>query len=84
MIGVVRLVSYNILEGLRPVASLGIDGCLVDHDRAREVKAAVAELDPEILIVNSPPAFSRWRIHPSLGFSDNLHCTAFDLRTSTR
>ena len=48
----IRLVSYNILEGLRPISSDRTDRRLIDRDRAGAVRAVIAELDPEILVLN--------------------------------
>jgi exodeoxyribonuclease III len=48
----VRLVSYNILEGLRPISSVNADRRLIDRDRAAAVTEVIAELDPDILVLN--------------------------------
>jgi len=50
--GVVRLVSYNILEGLRPLASNDDERRLVDRERAGAAKLVVCELAPDILVLN--------------------------------
>ena len=47
-----RLVSYNILEGLRPIPSAVTDRRLIDRERAASVKAVVADLAPDILVLN--------------------------------
>ena len=47
-----RLVSYNILEGLRPISSAATDRRLIDRERAAAVKAVVADLAPDILVLN--------------------------------
>ena len=48
----IRLVSYNILEGLRPIPSIAIDRRLIDRERAAAVKAVVTDLAPDILVLN--------------------------------
>ena len=48
----IRLVSYNILEGLRPISPVGTDRRLIDRDRAAAVTEVIAELDPEIMVLN--------------------------------
>ena len=45
-----RLVSYNILEGLGPIPSAVTDRRLIDRERAASVKAVVADLAPDILV----------------------------------
>jgi endonuclease/exonuclease/phosphatase family metal-dependent hydrolase len=52
MISSMRLVSYNILEGLRPIPSAATDRRLIDRERAAAVKAVVADLAPDILVLN--------------------------------
>ncbi len=46
-----RLVSYNILEGLRPIGR-GADRRLLDRDRADAAIAAVGQMDPDVLVLN--------------------------------
>ena len=50
--GVVRLVSYNILEGLRPLPSNDNERRLIDRQRAAAAKVVVSELTPDILVLN--------------------------------
>ena len=47
-----RLVSFNILEGLRPLARSASEGRLIDRDRRDAARAVVADLDPDILVLN--------------------------------
>jgi endonuclease/exonuclease/phosphatase family metal-dependent hydrolase len=47
-----RLVSYNILEELRPIPSIDTDRRLMDRERAIAVKTVVSDLAPDILVLN--------------------------------
>jgi endonuclease/exonuclease/phosphatase family metal-dependent hydrolase len=47
-----RLVSFNILEGLRPLAHSSHERRSIDRDRRDAARAVVAELDPNILVIN--------------------------------
>jgi exodeoxyribonuclease III len=47
-----RLVSFNILEGLRPIARSAGEQRDIDRERAEAAKAVVADLRPDILILN--------------------------------
>lgn len=47
-----RLVSINILEGLRPIAPLAGERRLIDRNRADLVKNMVADLRPDIMVIN--------------------------------
>jgi endonuclease/exonuclease/phosphatase family metal-dependent hydrolase len=47
-----RLVSYNILEGLRSVAPDGHERRHIDRERAAAALAVVEELRPDILVLN--------------------------------
>jgi endonuclease/exonuclease/phosphatase family metal-dependent hydrolase len=47
-----RLVSYNILEGLRPLGGDAAERRALDRDRAACAKAVVADLKPDILVLN--------------------------------
>lgn len=47
-----RLVSYNILEGLRPVAPAGLERRKIDRDRAASARRVVDYLAPDILVLN--------------------------------
>jgi endonuclease/exonuclease/phosphatase family metal-dependent hydrolase len=47
-----RLVSFNILEGLRPLARSSSERRLIDRERKEAARAVVAELDPHILVLN--------------------------------
>jgi hypothetical protein len=47
-----RLVSFNILEGFRPFAAFSAERRLMDRDRAEAARAVVAELSPDILVLN--------------------------------
>jgi endonuclease/exonuclease/phosphatase family metal-dependent hydrolase len=49
---VLRLVSFNILEGFRPLTRLGTDRRLLDRERVMAAKTVVAELTPDILVLN--------------------------------
>jgi endonuclease/exonuclease/phosphatase family metal-dependent hydrolase len=47
-----RLVSFNILEGFRPLAASSAERRLMDRDRAEAARTVVAELSPDILVLN--------------------------------
>jgi endonuclease/exonuclease/phosphatase family metal-dependent hydrolase len=47
-----RLVSFNILEGFRPLRQLGSDRRLLDRQRVAAAKSVVCELAPDILVLN--------------------------------
>ena len=47
-----RLVSFNILEGLRPIARSVGEQRDIDRERAEAAKAVVADLRPDILVLN--------------------------------
>ncbi len=47
-----RLVSYNILEGLRPMAPAADESRQLDRQRAEAARAVVADLRPDILVLN--------------------------------
>lgn len=47
-----RLLSYNILEGLRPIPAAASERRTIDRDRAQAALAVVAALDPDILVLN--------------------------------
>jgi len=47
-----RLVSFNILEGLRPLAHSSHERRSIDRGRRDAARALVAELDPNILVLN--------------------------------
>ena len=47
-----RLVSFNILEGFRPLLSSGTERRLLDRQRAEAARMVVSELDPDILVLN--------------------------------
>ena len=47
-----RLVSFNILEGLRPITAGAAERRQLDRDRADAARAVVAELAPDILVLN--------------------------------
>jgi endonuclease/exonuclease/phosphatase family metal-dependent hydrolase len=47
-----RLVSFNILEGFRPQRSADAERRLLDRERAKAAIAVVADLDPDILVLN--------------------------------
>jgi exodeoxyribonuclease III len=46
------LVSFNILEGLRPLGRSLSERRLIDRDRKEAARAVVAELYPDILVLN--------------------------------
>jgi len=47
-----RLVSFNILEGLRPLRGTEVERRQLDRLRAEAAKQVVAGLDPDILVLN--------------------------------
>jgi endonuclease/exonuclease/phosphatase family metal-dependent hydrolase len=47
-----RLVSYNILEGLRHLASPADERRHIDRERSEAALAVVRDLDPDILVLN--------------------------------
>ena len=47
-----RLVSFNILEGLRPLRGTEAERRQLDRQRAEAAKQVVAGLDPDILVLN--------------------------------
>jgi endonuclease/exonuclease/phosphatase family metal-dependent hydrolase len=47
-----RLVSFNILEGLRPIARSVGEQRDIDRERAEAAKAVVTDLRPDILVLN--------------------------------
>ena len=47
-----RLASFNILEGLRPLRSRDTDRRLLDRQRAEAAKQVVSDLNPDILVLN--------------------------------
>jgi endonuclease/exonuclease/phosphatase family metal-dependent hydrolase len=47
-----RLVSFNILEGLRPLRGGDTERRLLDRQRAEAARAVISELDPDILVLN--------------------------------
>jgi endonuclease/exonuclease/phosphatase family metal-dependent hydrolase len=47
-----RLVSYNILEGLRPISPAPSDRRHLDRERVKAVQDVVAALVPDILVLN--------------------------------
>ena len=47
-----RLVSYNILEGLQPLRSSNTERRLLDRQRAEAARRVVSELDPDFLVLN--------------------------------
>jgi endonuclease/exonuclease/phosphatase family metal-dependent hydrolase len=52
MTGSLRLVSFNILEGLRPLHNLGTDRRLLDRERVDAALTVARELEPDILVLN--------------------------------
>jgi endonuclease/exonuclease/phosphatase family metal-dependent hydrolase len=52
MANTLRLVSYNILEGLRPLAPAASDRRELDRERSEAALAVVGELRPDILVLN--------------------------------
>jgi len=50
--GTLRLVSYNILEGLQPDGNTPVERREVDRERFKAAQAAVADIDPDILVLN--------------------------------
>jgi endonuclease/exonuclease/phosphatase family metal-dependent hydrolase len=48
----IRLVSFNILEGFRPSSASSSERRLIDRDRAAAARAVVADLAPDILVLN--------------------------------
>jgi len=47
-----RLVSFNILEGFRPLRKLGSNRRLLDRQRVAAARTVVGELAPDILVLN--------------------------------
>ena len=47
-----RLVSFNILEGFRPISTSSSERRLIDRDRTAAARAVVAGLAPDILVLN--------------------------------
>ncbi len=47
-----RVLSFNILEGLRPFSPADVEHRLVDRERAEAARAVVASVDPDILVLN--------------------------------
>ena len=47
-----RLVSFNILEGLRPLRGMDEERRRIDRQRAEAAKQVVSGLDPDILVLN--------------------------------
>ena len=47
-----RLVAFNILEGLRPVKPVDDERRMVDRDRAGAVLSVIDELKPDFLVLN--------------------------------
>jgi endonuclease/exonuclease/phosphatase family metal-dependent hydrolase len=47
-----RLVSYNILEGLRPIAPAHSERRTLDRERVDAVEDVIAALNPDILVLN--------------------------------
>jgi endonuclease/exonuclease/phosphatase family metal-dependent hydrolase len=52
MTDTVRLVSFNILEGLRPIGPDGTERRLVDRERAAAARSVVRDLAPDLLVLN--------------------------------
>jgi endonuclease/exonuclease/phosphatase family metal-dependent hydrolase len=48
----IRLVSYNLLEGLRPVPASAAELRQLDRDRLSAARAVVDDLSPDILVLN--------------------------------
>jgi len=47
-----RLVSFNILEGFRPISPATSERRLLDRDRVDAARAVIAGLSPDILVLN--------------------------------
>ncbi len=47
-----RLVSYNILEGLQPMAPVAMERRAIDRDRAAKIRRVITDLDPDFLVLN--------------------------------
>jgi len=47
-----RLASFNVLEGFRPLKKLGTDRRMLDRRRVEAAKTVVSELAPDILVLN--------------------------------
>jgi hypothetical protein len=54
-----RLVSFNILEGLRPITAGATERRQLDRDRADAARVVVAALTPDILVLNEASSLSR-------------------------
>jgi len=47
-----RLVSFNILEGLKPIDPLAKERRLIDRNRSAAAMSLIADLKPDIMVVN--------------------------------
>lgn len=52
MNGSLRLLSFNILEGLRPLGSADAERRLLDRQRVEAAKTVITDLAPDILVLN--------------------------------
>ena len=52
MLRPLRLVSFNILEGFRPLQGGGAEHRHLDRQRAEAARSVVGDLDPDILVLN--------------------------------
>jgi len=64
-----RLVSYNILEGFRPLRSGEAERRLLDRQRAAAAKRVVSDLDPDILVLNEA-LFCRTHTGKTVDYAD--------------
>src|SRR5215470_2457678 len=58
-----RLASYNLLEGLRPIGSGPGERRQLDRERAEAARRVVEELSPEILVLNEALFCRQYRGH---------------------
>ena len=63
MVQALRLVSYNLLEGLRPTAPPASERRRLDRERADAARAVVNELRPDILVLNEALFCQQYRGH---------------------
>ena len=58
-----RLVSYNLLEGLRPIAPIAGERRQLDRERADAARRVVNDLDPDMLVLNEALYSRQYRGH---------------------
>ena len=58
-----RLVSYNLLEGLRPIPPIAGERRQLDRERADAARRVVNDLDPDMLVLNEALYSRQYRGH---------------------